>query len=54
MNPYTALAILFAALFSYLAVAHYSKSQSEVACFAVADTPAKLAICKGASYKEQQ
>lgn len=54
MNPYISLAIIFAALFSYLAVVHYSKSQSEAACFAVADTPAKFAICKGASYKEQQ
>ena len=54
MNPHTAAAILFAALFFSMAASHYFESQSEIACFAAADTPAKLAICKGASYKEQQ
>ena len=54
MKPHTAAAVLFAALFFSMAASHYSESQSEIACFAVADTPAKLAVCKGDSYKEQQ
>ena len=54
MNPYTAVTLVFAIMFFSITAGEYFKRQSEAACFAVADTPAKLAICKGASYKEQQ
>ena len=54
MNQYTAVAIIFTTLFISIAANNYYTRKSEMACFSVADTPAKLAICKGASYKEQQ
>lgn len=54
MNPYTALTIVFTVMFSAVAVNNYFNRQAEAACYTVADTPAKLAICKGATYKEQQ
>lgn len=54
MKQTTAVAILIISMFSYLSYAAYLGNETKAACFAVADTPAKLAICKGASYKEQQ
>lgn len=54
MNPYTALTVVLTVMFSSIAVNGYFNRQAEVACYTVADTTAKLAICKGVTYKEQQ
>lgn len=55
MNEYTALTLILVVTFFAATVSDYYKRQSEAACFAVADTRAKLAICKGLPYtKEDQ
>ena len=54
MNQTTAVVILAISMFIYLSYAAYLDKETRTSCYAIADTPAKLAICKGASYKEQQ
>ena len=53
MNQTTAVVILAISMFIYLSYAAYLGTETRTSCYAVADTPAKLAICKGVSYKEQ-
>lgn len=49
MNQTTAVA-----MFAFLAYTGHLNLKVKESCYAVTDTTAKLAICKGVSYKEQQ
>ena len=53
MHTNTAITIILVFMFIFIGFIVYFDYKSKAACYAVADTQAKLTICKGTTYKEQ-